>query len=452
VATDLYSREAEEGVNGACMSDPSALPQLAGMLAPADFYLADNAVIWRAIATLGRRGITPDLSMVFAELERTKQSEAAGNFGNVGRIARENSTVSKVRDYANVVREYSALRKLARAGQELATRVADADGNAAEIIAAHQSTLIDIQARARTGKGLVSASELSKELLDDLDRRREAPMGLSVGLPDLDALTNGFEPGDLGILAARPGLGKTTVMGHVADYVSQNVPVAVFSAEMPAHQLMRRSVANAASVPQDRLRRADRLTEQDWAAITPALCTLGDRRLFVDDTSLPTLDHIRAESTLLKARAGLGLVMVDYLQLVQGHGSNRYEQLRTVAYGLKALAKDLAVPVIALAQLNRQVEDRMDKRPYLSDLRDSGAIEEAADIVGLLYSERYYDQTFTPDVLECSIAKNRNGEQGLCLWRFNGAHSRITVLDGGARAQYRHLITKQHRRGSSDDL
>lgn len=171
----------------------------------------------------------------------------------------------------------------------------------------------------------------------------------------------------------------------------------------------------------------------------------------IDDTPLPALTHIRAESLALKARTGLGLVMIDYMQLVKGSGKNRYEELRDVAYGIKAMAKDLEVPVIVLAQLNRGVESRDEKRPLLSDLRDSGAIEEAADIVGLLYSEGYYDPDFgMPYVLECQIEKNRNGERGECLWHFSGQHSRVTELDSGARAQYLQQRAKRRRPGSVD--
>ncbi|HEV7985076.1 MAG TPA: DnaB-like helicase C-terminal domain-containing protein, partial [Steroidobacteraceae bacterium] len=179
--------------------------------------------------------------------------------------------------------------------------------------------------------------------------------------------------------------------------------------------------------------------------------TMAQRQLFIDDSAAPTLQHVRSECIALNAHHRLGLVMIDYVQLVCGNGGNRYEQLRDVAYGLKALAKDLAVPIIVLAQLNRGVEAREHKRPHVSDLRDSGAIEEAADIVGLLYSEGYYDANFgMPYVLECAIAKNRNGERGECLWRFQGAQSRVTPLEPGARAQYLQQRVKARRNGADD--
>jgi replicative DNA helicase len=220
---------------------------------------------------------------------------------------------------------------------------------------------------------------------------------------------------------------------------------------MPSSQLMRRCVALQAGIPQGLLRRPEKLTGDDWSKIDKAASTIAQRKLWIDDTGSPSLSHIRAEAISLKSRASIGLVLVDYVQLVRAPGANRYEQLRDVAYGLKALAKELAVPVIVLAQLNRGVEAREHKRPQMSDLRDSGAIEEAADIVGLLYSEGYYDHDFSmPYVLECQIAKNRNGERGQCLWHFDGAYSRVAPLDPGAAANYRRLLTKAHQRASSD--
>jgi replicative DNA helicase len=285
-----------------------------------------------------------------------------------------------------------------------------------------------------------------------MDSRRERSLGLSVGLSDFDAITGGLEPGDLVVIAARPGMGKSALLVSIADYTSEQVSTAVFSAEMPAQQPMRRAVAHRAGVSQHVLRRAEKLTDEDWAVITPALGSIAERRLWIDDTALLRLSHIRAECLALKARHGLGLVMVDYVQLVKGHGNNRYEELRDVAYGLKAMAKDMGVPIVVLAQLNRLVESRDKKRPQLSDLRDSGAIEESADIVGLLYSEGYYDSEFPmPHVLECRIEKNRNGARGQCLWHFCGEYSRVTVLDPGPRAQYLRYMTGQ-RRGASDDL
>lgn len=449
-----HSVEAEQAVLGSLMIDPKAWATIADVLAPVDFYLAEHRVIFEAIGALARAGKAHDVVMVSQHLERAGQLNDAGGLACLGPLARDTPTAANVKDYAHAVRDRAMFRGLSCLAQALERGASEAgERTASELIAAHHEALIALQARSRDGKGLVSSRDLAVELVDDLDRRQESNPGLCVGLVDFDQISGGLENGDLVVIAARPGMGKTALLVTIAGHVSEHAPVAVFSAEMPAQQLMRRALALGSSVPQGRLRRGERLTDADWQAITPAIGSLAERKLWIDETALPSLQHIRAEAMSLKARHGLGLVLVDYVQLVSGRGKNRYEELRDVAYGLKALAKDLAVPIVVLAQLNRGVEARDEKRPHMSDLRDSGAIEEAADIIGLLYSEGYYDPDFSmPHVLECAIKKNRNGERGDCLWHFSGEYSRVTALEPGPRAQYRHLREKQRRKGSNDDL
>lgn len=309
----------------------------------------------------------------------------------------------------------------------------------------------ELHGSAIVGRGMVEARILVAELLDDLDRRRAGECGLSVGLPDFDRASFGLDPGDLVVLAGRPGMGKTALLVSIAASVSRDTPVAVFSAEMPSMQMMRRCVAALSGLPQSRMRQPDQLQPADWERLAETAGQVSGRRLWVDDTAAPTLAHVRGEVLALQTRSPLGLVMIDYVQLVQGEGGNRYEQLRDVAYGLKALAKESQVPIVLLAQLNRSVDGRDNKRPRIADLRDSGAIEEAADIVGLLYSEGYYDPEFAmPNVLECAIEKNRNGERGLCYWHFSGDLSRVGVLEPHAAAQYRTLLAHRKKRHEDD--
>ncbi len=449
--------EAEQALLGSILIDSTAWAQIAGVMRQEDFHRADHRLIFAVLSELATRNRPLDVVTVSNQLERRKLLEDAGGLAYLSQLARDTPTAANVGAYAKLVHDAAALRALARFGADLERQVADSRGrDAAEILAAATRQLIELQTSARTTKGLVAAEQLSRELLDDLDRRSERQIGLQIGLEDFDAITGGLEPGDLAVLAGRPGMGKTSILVTVATQVAKASTVAVFSAEMPAQQLMRRCVALLGGISQTKLRRPEKLTGEDWDAIAPAATAVADRRLWIDDTPLPALSHLRAETFALKARAGLGLILVDYVQLVTAPGKNRYEQLRDVAYGLKALAKDLEVPIIALAQLNRGVESRDHKRPHPSDLRDSGAIEEAADIIGLLYSEGYYDAGFTMrDVLECAIAKNRNGERGECLWRFSGARSEVTVLDPDSAAQYRRLrsqASSQRKGGFSDDL
>lgn len=453
-APSPHSVEAEQAVIGSLLIEPGAWARVMGKLNAHDFFRPDHRLIFGALARLAEAGKGYDVITVSARLQSAGELDDAGGMGYVGQLVRDTATAANLETYVEVVRERAMRRRLASFAESIG-HAANAKGErtAEELLADAQRALFDLQTRARIGAGLVGVQDLTTALLTDLDQRREKRAGLSVGLADLDDLTCGLEPGDLAVFAGRPGMGKTALIGTMAMHVSRHAPVAVFSAEMPAQQLMRRNVAAIGDLSQGRLRRAEQLTDSEWERITLAAAELSARRLWVDETPLPTLAHVRAECVGLKLRAGsLGLVLVDYVQLVQGAGANRYEQLRDVAYGFKALAKSLAVPVVLLAQINRGVESRDAKRPFMSDLRDSGAIEEAADIIGLLYSEGYYNRQFSmPHVLECNIEKNRNGERGECLWYFEGDRSRITVLDANLRARYA-ALRAQSKRGGGDDL
>jgi replicative DNA helicase len=434
-----HSIEAEQAVLGALLLSTPAWALVSSKLSGSDFYRGEHRLIFAAIADLHNVAKAVDAVTVAEYLEH--QGSAAGGLGYIAALVRDTPGAANIESYAAVVLERSALRRLKEIGELIAQSAAAGGQSAAELAATAQEQLHRLHAKSRAGTGLIDVRKLVADFTDDLDARAEGSKGLKVGLPDFDGLTCGLEAGDLVVIAARPGMGKTAMMVSIASTTSLSTGTAVFSAEMPAHQLMRRCVALQAEIPQGLLRTAERLTPEHWASISSAAGSIAQRRLWIDDTGTPTLTHIRAETLALKSRAPLGLVLIDYVQLVRGIGKNRYEELRDVAYGLKALAKELAVPIIVLAQLNRGVESRDQKRPQISDLRDSGAIEEAADIVGLLYSEAYYDPVFDmPYVLECHIAKNRNGERGECLWRFDGALSRITALDSGPTAQYRRVI------------
>lgn len=446
-----HSINAEEAVLGGLLLKSGAWSRI-GDLQPRDFYRPDHRTIFAAMAELAVKGVPFDAVILGDRLEHGNRLHDCGGLAYLGTLVRDTPGVANIEAYASAVRGHALRRDLQAFASSTARAAADGAGDTSALMGRVQEQLLQLQVRSRTGKGLVSTQDLAADFIDDLDSRRTASRGLAIGLSDFDELTHGLEPGDLVVIAARPGMGKTAIAVSIAAHVAQTQAVAVFSAEMPARQLMRRCVALLGNVSQGKLRRAEKLTDEDWNAITPAVTTLASRHLWIDDTAAPALTHIRSECLSLKARAGLGLVMVDYVQLVQGAGANRYEQLRDVAYGCKALAKDLSVPVIVLAQLNRGVEARDERRPRVSDLRDSGAIEEAADIIGLLYSEGYYHPEFQmPEALECRIEKHRNGERGLCLWRFDGAVSRIAVLDTGDRSQYRHLLAAS-RKGNHDDL
>lgn len=444
-----HSVDAEQALLGAILLDPKSFGRVS--VTAEDFYRVEHRLIFAAMAEIVPRG-TPDAVTVSNELKKRGQLEAAGGIEYLAQLHEDATSSANIQAYARIVLEKRTERRLRDVGLAIVGRVESAEQKPDEQISEAMRELLALAESARSGSGLVAAKELVRELLDDLDRRREGLQGLSVGLPDFDAISSGLEPGDLVVIAGRPGMGKTALLVSIAAHVSRSTGVAVFSAEMSAQQLLRRCVALLGSVNQGKLRRASKLEEADWQAIGGATEMLASRHLWIDDKPLPTLGHIRSEVLTLKARSPLGLVLVDYVQLIQGAGANRYEQLRDVAYGLKGLAKEAQVPVILLAQLNRGVESRDQKRGRLSDLRDSGAIEEAADIVGMLYSEGYYDQGHSmPYVLECAIEKNRNGERGECLWYFAGEFSRVATLQDGAREQYRRTRAAA-RKPQGDDL
>jgi len=451
--TPPHSVEAEQCLIGAVLLDPKSWARIANRVGTVDFYRADHRVLWDAISDTLRAGLATDTTTLVARLERGGRLEAGGGREYIGRIAADTPSAANVESYAQIVREHAVKRRIGECGRRV-SELERGEDSAAEALVQASRLVGELHGTARIGNGLVEARALVGDLVDELDRRRAGERGLAVGIPDFDSLTYGLDPGDLVVLAGRPGMGKTAVLVSIAMHVSRSSGVAVFSAEMPSRQIMRRAVALHSGVSQSSLRQPAGLDDDDWARIGEATGAIAARRLWIDDTAAPSLDHVRGEVLALATRSPIGLVMVDYVQLMQGEGSNRYEQLRDVAYGMKALAKEAQVPIIVLAQLNRGVEQRQrdDRRPRLSDLRDSGAIEEAADIIGLLYSEGYYTPDFEmPNVLECAIDKNRNGERGKCLWHFAGDTSRIGALDDAARAQYRRLQAKA-RGHDKDDL
>lgn len=443
-----HSVEAEQAVIGSLLIDGErAWPLVSSRVTAAAFYRPDHRLIFEAIAELASESKAVDVVTVSEKLERKGKLADAGGLAYLAQVHRDTPTAANASTYADIVRDRAVQRSLMQFARRLEASVWVGEGSAQEIATAAQEELLRLQASVRQGSGLISASKLMADLIDDIDRRAAAPQGLQLGLANFDELTGGLDAGDLVVIAGRPAMGKTALLVTVAANVARGKPVAVFSAEMPAKQLMRRCMAMATGISQRQLRRGEGLSDEQWARICATAPELGALSLHVDDKPAPHLTHIRAECAALKARGGLGLVMVDYLQLVQGAGRNRYEELRDVAYGLKGLAKELEVPVIALAQLNRDVERRGDdRRPGLSDLRDSGAIEEAADIIGMLYREGYYTPDFSmPYVLECNVVKHRNGELSRCLWFFAGERSLVTQLDSGAAIQYRRLLSEQRK-------
>lgn len=439
-----HSVAAEQAVLGALLLNAKAWPLVSRLLDASDFYRPDHRLAYATMARMAARNETLDVVTLTAELDRRGELDTVGGQHWLLRLVRETATADTVEHHAALVRERAQLRKLGELAHTLESLALGQSGESVETIAAQvASELAAIQSRAQTGTGLVQIEAIARELVDDLDERREGKRkGLATGLADFDWLTGGLEPGDLVLLAGRPSMGKTALLGTIAAHVSRDVWVSIFSAEMPKLQLARRMTAFLGGIAQDKLRRPERMTDDDWAHATEGMSLMSRRHIAIDDRHLPSLEHIRAECMGFRARYGMGLVLIDYAQLVQAPGKNMHESMGKVAYGAKALAKELECPVVMLAQLNRDVERRDNRRPRMSDLRESGSLEEAADIIGMLYREGYYDETFDmPYAVECNVEKARNSERGQCLWRFDGEFSRMMALDDSERRRYRHLVS-----------
>src|SRR6185437_8261625 len=348
-----HSDAAEQAVLGALMLDGAKLwPLVAPILTASDFYRPDHRAIYTAMAELLAGGSALDVVTMIAHLEARHELDAVGGEAYLIRLVRETATGENIEHYARTIRERAQLRQLAEFGRAAEKMALGEDGETAETIAALLSTeLSAIQQQSIAGGGLIGISDIARELLDDLDARHAGKRGLQTGLADFDQLTGGLEPGELTIIAARPGMGKTATLCTIGAHVSRETWVAIFSAEMPKLQLGRRLLALLGGPAQDKLRRAERMTSDDWALATDAMSKLSERRIAIDDRQSPTMEHVRAQCLGFKARYGMGLVMVDYLQLAQAEGDKRHEVLTNVAYAGKALAKELNCPVIMLSQL-----------------------------------------------------------------------------------------------------
>lgn len=423
---------AERAVLGMLLIDAAAWAPVSNRLRPEHFSAVERRTVFGAIAELASAGNPHDIVTVSNLLRRGGKLDAVGGIALLASMARETPSAVQIIAYADAVLDHAKLRMLTDAGSWI-TRLAVEDGgvcSADDLISQSIDRLVRLQLGERVGKGLVSAGDLMADLIADMEARKLAPQGVQVGLKDFDSFTGGLEHSELTLIAGRPGMGKSAVMVTLALNVARNRPVAVFSADMPSIQLMRRAVAFDGEIPQGHLRDVEQLRDSDWTTIVEVNQRMQQAKLWIDESPSPPVSHVRAECYRLKAQQhNIGLVMVDYLQLMQGAGSKRYEQLRDISYDLKALSADLRCPVIALAQLSRATEQREDKRPIMADLYESSGIEQAAANIAMLYRPYYYDKAYpVPQAMECNFVKVRNGDPGSCLWNFEGAYSRVTVM------------------------
>ncbi len=428
------SIEAEQSLLGGLMLDKAAWDKVADVVSAPDFYRKDNQLIFSAIAELVDRGEPCDAVTISEFLDQRDQLDAAGGLEYLATLANETPGSANARAYANIVRERAMLRSLIHVGNEIAGHAFSTDGrSAAEVIDEAERMVFEIAERGSRGKqGFKSLKEILPETVDRIDVLHQSDgsiTGISSGYTEFDKLTAGLQAGDLVIVAGRPSMGKTTFAVNIAENaaIGSKVPTAIFSMEMPSSQLAFRMISSLGRVDQSHLRTGN-FPDEDWSRINTAVQLMSDAPIFIDDTAGLAPTEIRARARRLQREHGLGLIVVDYLQLMQvpGNNENRATEISEISRSLKALAKELSVPVIALSQLNRSVEQRTDKRPVMSDLRESGAIEQDADMIIFIYRDEVYNpDTPRKGIADIVIAKQRNGPIGEFPLTFVGRYTKF---------------------------
>lgn len=433
-----HSLEAEQSVLGGLMLDNRAWYDLSDKLAEDDFYTEQHRLIFHAIGGLMTASRPCDFVTLSEQLRHDGRLEEAGGIAYLGGLAADTPGAANIRAYAEIVRERAILRSLIAAGQDIASLGFEPDGRThGTLVDLAEQTVFRIRERGeRAQSNYFEMPPLITQIEEKLDRLRRDPdsfNGIPTGFIDFDKLTTGLHPSDLVIVAGRPGMGKTSFAMNIAEHVAieNKQPVAVFSMEMSAEQLAMRVLSSFGRIDQQRLRKGE-LDDTDWSRLASAGGLLREAPLYIDETgSLSPLD-LRARARRLAARHGIKLIVVDYIQLMQVPATreNRTNEISEISRSLKALAKELAVPVIAISQLSRGVESRDNKRPRMSDLRESGGIEQDADVVAFVYRDEYYtkEQCTEPGVAEIIIAKQRNGPTGTVKTAFIGPYTRFDNL------------------------
>ncbi len=431
------SVEAEQAVLGGLMLAPDSLDRVGDFLNEADFYRRDHRLIYKAIRELSERNKPFDAVTLGEWFEANSLAEQIGGTGYLVELASTTPSAANIRAYAEIVREKSVLRQLIDVGTEIVNDGFQPGGRESqEVLSAAEMKVFRIAEQGARGRAdFVPLREAMKDAFQLLQERYEnqgSVTGLPTGFHDIDEMTAGLQNSDLIILAARPAMGKTTLALNIAEFAALKTKkaVVIFSMEMSASQLAFRLISSIGRVNATRLR-TGQLEDEDWSRVTMAIKMLSDAKIFIDDTPALSPDVLRSKARRIKREHDLGLIVIDYLQLmaVPGTGENRATEISEISRSLKALAKELNVPVVALSQLNRSLESRTDKRPVMADLRESGAIEQDADIIMFIYRDEYYHKDSQDKGLaEVIIGKQRNGPTGVCKLKFFGEYTRFDNL------------------------
>lgn len=415
------SVEAEQSLLGGLMQDNEAWDKVADIVIAGDFYRKDHRLIFSAIAELAEDGHPCDVVTVSEYLDNRNELNDAGGLEYLATLTNETPGAANARAYAQILRERSTLRSLINAGNEISGNAFATEGrSASELVDEAERLVFEIAETGARGRvGFQSLKQILPATVDRIDVLHQTGgdiTGIPTGFNEFDKLTAGLQPGDLVIIAGRPSMGKTTFAVNIAENaaIGAKVPTAIYSMEMPSEQLAFRMISSLGRVDQTHLR-TGKFPDEDWSRINTAVQLMSEAPIYIDDSPGLSPTEIRARARRLKREVDLGLIVIDYLQLmqVQGNTENRATEISEISRNLKALAKELRVPIIALSQLNRSVEQRQDKRPVMSDLRESGAIEQDADLIIFIYREEVYQpETPRKGIADVSIAKQRNGPIG----------------------------------------
>jgi replicative DNA helicase len=429
-----HSLQAEQAVLGGLMLDNNSWDAVADRVTEEDFYRRNHRLIFRGIAQLAERNDPFDAITLSEWLEQNRLLEDTGGLAALGRLAQDTPSAANIQAYADIVRENSIMRQLIEVGNKIANSAFATEGRDSSALLDHAESLVfEIAERGKRGRrGFRDIRSLLGAAVDRIDKlfQQDDPItGVPTGFTDIDEMTAGLQPADLIIVAGRPSMGKTTLAMNFAENaaIKHRLPVAIFSMEMPGEQLALRMMSSLGHIDQHKVR-TGKLDDDDWPRLTSAVSLLDSAPLFIDDTPALSPMELRARARRLKREHDLGLVIIDYLQLMQVAGTreNRATEISEISRNLKALAKELNVPVIALSQLNRSLEQRTDRRPVMSDLRESGAIEQDADVIMFIYRDEVYNEESPQKGLaEVIIGKQRNGPVGTRLLTFRGQFTRF---------------------------
>src|SRR5690625_87534 len=434
--TPPHNIEAEQAVIGAIFLEPEAFASASELLMPDDFYRAGHQRIFATMMKLSDRGEPIDLVTVTTMLSNEKTLDEVGGVSYLTDLASSVPTAANITYYSKIVEEKALLRRLIRTATDIVTSSFDKEDEIEDVLNEAEKNILEVSSRNNSG-AFKAIKDVLIDVYDNIEQLQQNDgdvTGVASGFKDLDRITSGFQRNDLIIVAARPSVGKTAFALNVAQNIAVNTEenVAIFSLEMGADQLVQRMLCAEGNIDSQRLRTGS-LVADDWSKLTMAMGSLSNAGIFIDDSPGIRVSEIRSKCRRLKQEHGLGMILIDYLQLIQGSSGsqeNRQQEVSEISRSLKGLARELNVPLIALSQLSRGVESRQDKRPMMSDLRESGSIEQDADIVGFLYRDDYYDEeSEQQNIIEIIISKQRNGPTGTVELAFVKEYNKFVDLD-----------------------